>query len=201
MNAISHATITLRKATVADAAERALLDDIAGHGMPSWLWQAAVKAGKSGTAFAFGRRMMMEETPVWGWRNAIMAEVNGQVAGMVTSYRMPRDTGESGGDEPVLKPVFELMREAEGDWYIDALAVHEEWRGRGVASQLVASAVEQAVANDCAAICLIVSSDNTPSRALYEKNGFRPESERQYIATSGEPVEGKSHLIMRRVLK
>lgn len=183
-----------------DAADRAVLDDMAGHGLPAWLWQGAVKAGKAETALSFGRKRMLEETPVWGWRNSVIAEVDGRVAGMVTSYRMPAQTGEGGEDEPVLQPIFELMRKAEGDWYVDALAVHEEWRGRGVARRLLADAVEQAEAHQCNAVCLIVSSDNDAARRLYESSGFTLEEQRPFTGFDGRAVEGKSHLFMRREL-
>ena len=201
LNAISHATITLRKAVVADAAERAVLDDMAGNGLPSWLWQRSANTKAGDTALAFGRRMMMEEMPPWGWRNSVIAQAGGRIAGMVTSYRMPVDTGEPGENEPVLKPIFELMSQAAGQWYVDALAVYEEWRGRGVGAALLSNVMEQAAGNKCESICLIVSSDNVPARGLYERNGFRQEVERGYIARSGQPVAGKYHLFMRRKLK
>src|SRR4051794_23889935 len=40
--------IALRAATIHDAADMAILDNLAGHGLPALLWQAAVDAGQAG---------------------------------------------------------------------------------------------------------------------------------------------------------
>ncbi|MFH0973214.1 MAG: GNAT family N-acetyltransferase [Candidatus Micrarchaeota archaeon] len=52
------------------------------------------------------------------------------------------------------------------------LAVLPEFRGRGIARQLVAKAAERAKARECAKIFLLVREDNEGARGLYEKLDF-----------------------------
>lgn len=52
------------------------------------------------------------------------------------------------------------------------LAVLPEFRGCGIAKQLVAKAAGRALARGCARIFLLVREDNAGARGLYEKLGF-----------------------------
>lgn len=59
-----------------------------------------------------------------------------------------------------------------GELYIDSLAVHPTYRGRGIAQSLLTRAVSRAKELQLSAT-LLVDPDNPKARALYERCGFR----------------------------
>lgn len=84
--------------------------------------------------------------PPWGWARLVR---HLQAAGSV-SPRPPR-----------------------GCWYVDALAVQEPWRRRGVAGALLEAAGEQAADAGLAGLALDTGLVNTGAQALYEACGFQ----------------------------
>ena len=78
--------------------------------------------------------------------------------------------------------------------YIRTVAVHPEWRSRGLGRRLIQFAEERSF-RDSPNVFLCVSSFNPRARALYERLGYELVGElRDYI------VRGKSELIMRKTL-
>ena len=69
--------IVLRPATIHDAADMAILDNLAGHGLPAKLWQSAVDAGEADDAFEHGRALMADAASPYGYANAMIAEIGG----------------------------------------------------------------------------------------------------------------------------
>ncbi|MGN0233963.1 MAG: GNAT family N-acetyltransferase [Bacteroidaceae bacterium] len=67
----------------------------------------------------------------------------------------------------------------DGEYYLDSLAVHPRWRGRGIARQLIIQAQKEAAQMGRPAV-LACAPDNTGARRLYEALGFRQEG-RMYI--------------------
>ncbi len=56
--------------------------------------------------------------------------------------------------------------------YITNVSVLREWKGKGVAAQLMSQCVEHARASGMGRISLEVAGNNTPAIKLYEKSGF-----------------------------
>jgi len=67
----------LRPATSHDAAELAILDDIASSGLASWIWYGAVLSGRVDTAMEQGRQVMGDPKVFWGFSNAVMGDIDG----------------------------------------------------------------------------------------------------------------------------
>jgi GNAT superfamily N-acetyltransferase len=63
-------------------------------------------------------------------------------------------------------------RPPAGSWYVDALAVRDDWRRRGVARALLAVAEHQADRNGSTGVALDTGLGNAPARALYEACGY-----------------------------
>ncbi len=56
--------------------------------------------------------------------------------------------------------------------HVAQLAVHPEWRGRGLASRLVREAAARAAAAGKTELTLLVGEQNEPARRLYASMGF-----------------------------
>lgn len=66
-----------------------------------------------------------------------------------------------------------------GEFYIDTLAVLPEYRGRGIASELLHASIERANMLGKPA-GLLVDKENSRARRLYERIGFRKVGERPF---------------------
>jgi len=60
-----------------------------------------------------------------------------------------------------------------GEAHISTLAVHPDWRGRGLGELLLLTMLKQALAMDAAIATLEVRASNRVAQALYRKYGFR----------------------------
>lgn len=175
---------SLRPANAADAAELAILDDIASHGLASWLWFGGVVSGQADTPMERGRQLMGSENIDWGYKGAYIAETDDRVAGMAISYLMdmtwpPTDMGEKANK--VLNSSFELMHMANGNWYLDGLAVFRQFQRTGLGRQLVVHTMERARAAKAPAISLITDSSNARALGLYQSCGFEIKDQRPYV--------------------
>ena len=68
-----------RAATPEDAAALAELIDLAGEGLPLYLWERMAEPGE--TAWDVGRRRARRESGAFSYRNAVVAERHGKTAG------------------------------------------------------------------------------------------------------------------------
>ena len=119
-----------------------------------------------------------------GYRNAIVKEIEGEIAGFCFSY----DGGLSDEVyEPLensLKkynlPLFETYKDEEtfeGEWYLDSLVTKPSFRGRGIGKELMQATYQKALDAELSVIGLNVDHDNPKARKLYEKQGFRKTGE------------------------
>ena len=180
--------ISVRPAQADDAADLAILDGIASSGLAPWLWQAGVDLGQAATAMEYGRSQMAKGDAVFGYSNALIAELDGTVAGMIIHYTMdlPDPVPSMGSAvDTVMSGPFELMRRAQGFWYVDGLATYSPFRRRGIARSLMRHAFISARANRRNRIGLITESGNTASQALYRSLGFELVDSRPYVSFPG----------------
>ena len=115
-----------------------------------------------------------EET-IYSFENTLVAEVDGKVVGAMCAY--------DGADYQRLKqPIVDLLgkdsmfahlKETKaGEFYLDSVGVHEEYRGRGIASRLFAAQIERARTLGHKVAGLIVDEDKPQAEALYARLGF-----------------------------
>ncbi len=161
----------IRKATVEDAAAIAC-NVMAAIGLDD-------RAMLEGMAEICAR-----EDTLYSWRNTLVACEDGVVAGSLTSY--------DGGEYLKMRELtFGLAREKfgweplimddetqAGEWYMDSLAVHPAFRGKGLAKLLFGQAFEVAEALGFTKASLIALASADRLIAYYESCGFRSEGHR-----------------------
>jgi len=182
--------VAIRPARVDDARKLADLMNIAGEGIPAYLWERMADAGED--VLAFGARRISRTEGGFSYTNAWVAEVDGAVAGMLLGYRLPDpyETGPLDQLPAVVRPLVELEALVPGAWYINAVATCTEYRGRGIGRELMAWADQ--CADSCGAVnlTLIVAEENTGARKLYEKLGYRVVAKRAIVPFPGCPHTG-----------
>ncbi|MDJ0613027.1 MAG: N-acetyltransferase [Rhizobiaceae bacterium] len=176
--------IIIRPAQKKEAADLAILDNMAGFGISLWFWQGAVKNGKAKDALNFGRSRFASYE-IFAWRNAYVAIADDMVAGSITSYVMPPSevdgVAEIKKNAPPFVPVFELYEQAAGSWFVDSFAVFEEHQGKGWGDALLKNSLLRGKHTGAEKAMLVAEDTNTGALALYEKHGFQPIDERPYI--------------------
>ncbi len=176
----------LRQATIADAAALAAFVNMAGEGLPLYLWTKMAGLGEE--AWDVGRRRAMRESGGFSYRNAILLEEHGRVVACLVGYKLPK------APEPIdytaLPPMFVPMQELEnlapGTWYVNVLACHPAERGKGYGARLLSEAEERASASGCGGLSIIVSDANAGARRLYERHFYREIARRRMVKEDWE---------------
>jgi ribosomal protein S18 acetylase RimI-like enzyme len=172
--------IVTRAASRGDAAEIALLVNIAVHGGIARGWADGDAAEGTYDPIEVGRLEMLDDHSEFGWTNVTMAETRGgEIAGMLLGYRKP-DAFEPVPPEVTgfMRPIEELEAEAHGTWFISMLGVHLKWRSRGVGSQLLEVAEVKRDETLASGLSLIVEDDNEGARRLNERRGYSVRTKR-----------------------
>jgi ribosomal protein S18 acetylase RimI-like enzyme len=189
--------IATRPARKSDASEIALLVNIAVHGGIAQGWAHDEEAEGTYEPLEVGRLEMMRDDTEFGWKSATMAEVDGEVVGMLLGYRKPDKF------EPVpesvagfIRPIEELEAESNGRWFISMLGVHKHWRGKGVGTALLAVADEKRTKTAASGVALIVEDVNEGARRLYARHGFAVTGRRPMVAYPGGQRPGRDWLLM-----
>ncbi len=163
--------VVLRDATPADARSLAELIAIAGAGIPEWLW--AQMAGPTEDGFDVGTRRAKRDAGGFSWNNAVVAEVDRSVIGMILGYRLKDEDEDLDQMPEILRPFLELERRVPGSWYINAFALYTPWRGRGIGTRLLAAASKRARDLGCRQMSVQTFSETPRSEAFYIRHGFR----------------------------
>jgi len=187
----------LRPATREDARLLAGLIDLAGEGIPSYLWQGQAASGES--PLAVGARRAARTEGGFSYRNAWILEQSGESAGMLLSYAQPDpyETGRLEDLPPAVRPLVELEALCPGSWYVNAVAVLPEHRGRGHGSALMAHAQRLAATARCGELSLIVAEENRGAVALYHRLGYAAVARRPVVAVPGLGLGGHWVLMTR----
>ncbi|CAN7416398.1 GNAT family N-acetyltransferase [Pararhizobium sp. LjRoot235] len=163
------AALVLRAAERRDAAELAVLVEIASHGFATWLWYRAVMRGNKDTAMEQGRSRMRDGHEPGGWRDATVAEWDGEIAGVSIGYNLEESVRDIVAPHPVIQPLLDLQVTVVGSRFIDSLGVYRHHRGKGIGRALLTNEVEKAKGRQ---VSLITESHNETAQALYHASGF-----------------------------
>lgn len=182
---------TIRPARKSDAADIARLANIAGSGLPLYFWTALTPP--EADPWMTGVARVRDEQTAVSYTNTVIADIDGDVAGIMIGYDIPLDPEPVPDDaNPVIRPIWELENLATETRYIYVLAVDERYRRRGIAESLMAKAEKQAGKNG---MSLVVSDGNPAARKLYEKCGYRVSASAPVIK-GGWHHDGENWLLM-----
>ncbi len=161
--------VTFRPATRDDAAELAIIMDIASHGFASWLWLGELGGTGGDTPMELGRLKMRRDEGYGSWRHAVLAQAYGEVAGAAIGYALGEDVKDIEVDRVALQPVIDLQKMVVGSWFIATLGVYSHLRGIGIGRAILMDQINRA---GSLPVSLITASDNEAALSLYKKNGF-----------------------------
>jgi len=166
----------MRAATMEDALDIARLIAISSDGVAKIEWQQ--QADQQGcTAIDIGEQSYRSSEGNYSWKNCTIVEMDGQVAGMLLTFacsdsemRDPNNRPTATADN-VFAPYMYL--EEPDSWYICGVALYPEYRGRGIGTQLMDRARQQAMQNGFNKLSLVAFEQNAGSVRLYQRLGFR----------------------------
>ena len=189
----------IRDAVKKDAQDLAYLINLAGEGIPEYLWKGMVEAHES--PLDVGAKRAAREEGGFSYINARICEENNTLLGMIISYRQPDpyDIGDLSEYPDIVRPLVELEAQAAGSWYVNAIATYEEHRGKGVARTLMADAEVRARAKGCDHMSLIVASENVSATRLYEYLDFNVVGSLPVIPYPGCLHGGNWVLMIKRI--
>lgn len=190
----------LRRATREDGRRIAELMDIAGHGLPAYVWSLSVEDGQE--PIEVGTWRAAREDGDFSYRNAVVAEEDGEVVAMLLAYRLPEaGDGVSPDEVPeVLRPLVELELLAPGTFYVNGLATLPAHRGRGLGSRLLEAANALAPEAGCDELSIEVFEQNGGALGLYERHGYRIFARRRAVPHPSYPYDGDVLLLTRKVV-
>jgi ribosomal protein S18 acetylase RimI-like enzyme len=185
---MEHQSITLRNATPT-------LED--GSAFAQYLDEAA----EGFFLFMLGRhyidiiaRAFIRPNHDLSYQTTTFAEHNGDIAGMISGYSAEQHRTstlhplqQAAGKwhlrmrmrivNLLSAPLLSFLNSIEDDeYYIQAIAVNKELRGKGLGSILMDSIEKQAYSSGASRLSLDVSANNCSARELYEHRGFNIEA-------------------------
>lgn len=161
----------IRQAEPSDAESLARLINLAGEGIPNWLWTRACVEGQ--TPLEIGIERAKRKTGGFSYLNALVAEASGNSIGMVLSYPIIEVPSENPDDLPApIAPFVALEKLSGNTWFINALAVFAEAQNSGVGSQLLAAAENLARTRGFDKMSIQVYAQNTGAVRLYARHGY-----------------------------
>ncbi len=163
--------MSIRDAKAADAEHLVRFINMAADDLPLHFWRKSV--GEAGDPWAYGRERAARDGGNFSYRNAWLAEVDGQVAACLLGY--PAEDAPEAIDPdtpPIFVPLLELEALAPGAWYLNVLATYEAFRAKGCGSALLAHAEAVARAAGHKTISLIAADTHLDALRLYRAKGF-----------------------------
>ena len=169
-----------RHAIIDDARVLAELVNDAGEGLPHYLWGTLAESGED--AWNVGRRRAARDDGSFSYRNAAIIERDEHCAGCLIGYEISDDPEPIADDMPAMfVPLQELENLVPGTWYVNVLAVRPQFRGHGLATQLLDLADKTAQSLGKRGLSVIVSDANAGARRLYERCGYSQSATRPIV--------------------
>ena len=192
--------LQFRTATEDDCTELALMLDVAGRRLPSYLWSQEVRQGQS--YFEYGREKIRTDTNRNSYfKNWLVAESQDKFVGAFFGFPVEDPYPEIDLDAvpECFRPCVELERVARGCWLLQAIAILPQYRGKGLARQLLGKAENVARDSGTKRIALQVEEVNEIAFNTYQKNGYIEVDRRPYIPFPGSDDTGDYVLMWKEL--
>jgi GNAT superfamily N-acetyltransferase len=188
----------IREARASDAGHLARFINMAADDLPLHFWRKTVGAG--GDPWALGQERAARESGNFSYRNAWLAEAEGEVAACLLGYAAdetpaPIEPGTPG----IFVPLLELEALAPGSWYLNVLATYAPHRGKGLGSALLAQAEGVARRGGHRMISLIAADTHHDALRLYRAKGFAEIARRPVVKDDWQVDAGEWILFTRPV--
>jgi ribosomal protein S18 acetylase RimI-like enzyme len=182
------------------ARELAFLINLAGEGIAEYLWSGMAQGDQ--LPMDVGAMRAAREDGGFSYKNALVCVSNGELLGMILSYRQPQpyEIGDISEYSEIIRPLVLLESQAPGSWYINAIATFEKHRGLGVAQKLLKKAEECAKLEDCATMSLIVASESIKAKRLYTHLGYEEVSSLPVVPYPGCLHAGQWILMTKKLM-
>ena len=193
-------TLQFRTATEDDCTELALIRDIAGRRMPSYLWSQEVGQGQS--YFEYGREKIRTDTNRNSYfENWLVAESQDKFVGAFFGFSVEDPYPEIDLDAvpECFRPCVELERIARGCWLLQAIAILPQYRGKGLARQVLGKAESVARDSGTNRIALQVEEVNEVAFKTYQRNGYIEVDRRPYVHFPGSDDTGDVVLMWKEL--
>lgn len=188
----------IRDARADDADHLVRFINMAADDLPLHFWKKS--AGPGVDPIAYGRERAARETGNFSFRNAWLAEVEGQVAACLLGYPAATEPEPiEPGTPPIFVPLLELENLAPGSWYLNVLATYPEFRGKGLGSALLSKAEEVTRAAGRKTVSLIAEDTHQDALRLYRVKGFT-EVARRPVVKDDWPVEASEWILFTKAL-
>ena len=161
-----------RKATKEDARPMAELVNMAGEGMPHYLWSGMAENGES--AWDMGYQRAQRDSGGFSYTNTVLLEKDNKVVSCLIGYPLTESAGPNVYDElpSMFVPLQKLEDMACKSWYINVLATYPEHRGNGYASLLLKLAEQICRDLYFNKVSLIVSDGNQTALSFYKRHSY-----------------------------
>ena len=192
--------LQFRTATEDDCTELALILDVAGRRLPSYLWSQEVGQGQS--YFEYGREKIRTDANYNGYfKNWLVAESQSKFVGAFFGFSVEDPYPEIDLDAvpECFRPCIELERVASGCWLLQAIAILPQYRGKGLARQLLDKAESVAKDSDTNRIALQVEEVNEVAFKTYQSNGYVEVDRRPYVHFPGSEDTGDVVLMWKEL--
>ena len=128
----------------------------------------------------------LSEGTHYSYRHALVAECDGLPSGGIIGYDGAQLYALREGTLSIIrqyKAIDDIPEDetTAGEFYIDSLGVHPEFRGRGVGRQLLAAMCQQAAEQGHQCVGLLVDLENPDAERLYRSLGFEHKSMRTFF--------------------
>ena len=149
--------------------------DLASGGIVNFLFHGLLG---DNTAVDIMAEFLRDETGYDSYKNAIIAEYQGEIVGIVYSYPakfhgITKETKEFIPSDRLLLLGEFFNSRVEKSLFLDSIYVDEKFRGHGIGSALIELTKKKAEAAGYQQLSLMVMNENLSARRTYERNEFR----------------------------
>jgi len=149
--------------------------DLASGGIMDFLFDGLLENYTVADVMA---NILRDETGYDSYKNAIVAEYNKEIIGIVYSYpaKFHGITEETRNFFPSDRLTFlaEFFNSrVEDSLFLDSIYVDEKYRGQGIGNRLIALTKQKAAQNGYKQLSLMVMNDNKTARLAYDRNNFK----------------------------